>query len=114
MKVIFWEGDSKEVLSSFPEAVRRDFGFDLYALQLGERPSDWRPMKSIGKGVYELRQQDSRSWYRVIYLTAVADRIHVLHCFEKRSAKTAKRDLDLARRRLKTVSARMRNSNEDK
>ena len=64
-------------------------------------------MSSIGLGVFELRDQDERAWYRVIYLSRVRDVIHVLHCFEKRSRQTPKKEINVARQRLKMVRARM-------
>jgi phage-related protein len=85
---IAWEGDSREVIRDFPEEIREELGIELQLLQWGDEPSSYRPMPSIGKGVYELRQQDERSWYRVVYLSRIEDVIHVLHCFEKKSAKT--------------------------
>jgi len=105
--VIAWEGDSKEVLSSFPGAAKRNLGFDLRLLQQGEQPMDYRPITSIGPGVFELRDQDERAWYRVIYLSRVRDVIHVLHCFEKRSRETPTREIRTARQRLKGVRTRM-------
>jgi phage-related protein len=68
---IAWEGDSREVLKGFPEGVRQNFGFELWQLQLGERPTDYRPLTSIGPGVFELRDQDERAWYRVVYLSRI-------------------------------------------
>lgn len=104
---IAWEGDSLEVLRSFPSAVRVDFGLDLRRLQMGKRPINSRPMKSIGKRVYELRQQDSVGWYRIVYLAKVQDTIYVLHCFQKQSGKTSPRDLRISLQRLKNVIARL-------
>jgi phage-related protein len=105
--VIAWEGDSKEVISSFPDAARYNLGFDLRLLQQGQQPTDYRPMSSIGPGVFELRDQDERAWYRVIYLSRVRDVIHVLHCFEKRSRETPMKEISTARQRLKAVRARV-------
>jgi len=105
--VIAWEGDSKEVISSFPDAAKYNLGFDLRLLQQGQQPTDYRPMTSIGPGVFELRDQDERAWYRVIYLSRVRDVIHVLHCFEKRSGETPMKEINTARQRLKAVRARM-------
>jgi len=82
-------------------------GFDLRLLQQGQQPTDYRPMSSIAPGVFELRDQDERAWYRVIYLSRVRDVIHVLHCFEKRSRETPTKELNTARQRLKAVRARM-------
>jgi phage-related protein len=105
--VIAWEGDSKEVISSFPDAAKYNLGFDLRLLQQGQQPTDYRPMSSVGPGVFELRDQDERVWYRVIYLSRVHGVIHVLHCFEKRSRETPMREINTARQRLKAVRVRM-------
>jgi len=64
-------------------------------------------MSSIGAGVYELKEADERAWYRAIYLSKVGNTIFVLHCFEKESRKTDRRDLEVARQRLKRVKQRL-------
>ena len=105
---VAWEGDSLDVIRTFPAGVRIYLGADLRRLQLGEMPLDSRPMKSIGKRVYELRQQDARGWYRLVYLAKIGDTVYVLHCFEKHSRKTPQRDLEIAKARLRNVQARIR------
>lgn len=107
LATIAWEGDSREVLKSFPEDIRQNFGFELWELQLGERPSDYRPLTSIGPGVFELRDQDERAWYRVVYLSRINDVIYVLHCFEKKSREMPRKDFEKAKQRLKAVKARL-------
>lgn len=64
-------------------------------------------MSSIGPGVYELKEADERTWYRAIYLSKVGNVIYVLHCFEKDSRKTDRRDLEVASQRLKLVRKRI-------
>jgi phage-related protein len=66
---VAWEGNSREVLLSFPDEVRQNLGFQLWQLQRGEQPTDYRPLPSVGRGVYELRDQDERGWYLVVYLS---------------------------------------------
>jgi len=89
-----FEGDSLEALSAFPSAVKQSPGFALRQLQLGREPTcQTRRMSSIGPGVYELKEADERTWYRAIYLAKVGNVIHVLHCFEKDSQKTDRRDV---------------------
>jgi phage-related protein len=100
-------GDSLEVIRRFPGPVRQDLGAELRRLQTGDRALNSRPMPSIGARAYELKEQDERAWYRVIYLAKIGNRIHVLHCFKKKSAKTAKNDLAVARARLKRVQTRL-------
>ncbi len=104
---ISWEGDALEVLKSFPADVKQDIGAALRKLQQGEVPTNIRPMKSVGPGVFEVKEQDARAWYRVIYLSKVKDTIYVLHCFEKASGKTEKVDLETARLRLVRVQKRI-------
>ena len=105
---IHWEGDSKEVLSAFPSDVKKNFGYNLRRLQNGLPPvCDTRSLPSIGKGVYELKDADKRTWYRVMYLSKIDDVIYVLHCFEKDSRKTGRRDINIAQERLKAVRQRI-------
>jgi phage-related protein len=105
---IAWEGDSKEILSEFPSEVKSTFGFSLRRLQNGEHPCcGVRPMASIGKGVWELKTDDARTWYRVMYLSQIRGVIYVLHAFEKDSAKTDRRDVEIAKNRLKAVRERL-------
>lgn len=106
---IAWEGDSKDVLSAFPSEVKSTFSFSLRRLQNGELPRcGVRPMASVGKGVWELKTDDARTWYRVMYLSQIQGVIYVLHAFEKDSTKTDRRDTDIAKDRLKAVHQRLR------
>ena len=105
---LHFEGDSLEVLSGFPDEVKRALGFSLRQLQIGrEQTSQTRSMSSIGSGVYELKEADERAWYRAIYLSKVGNKIYVLHCFEKESRKTGRRDIEIAVQRLKQVRQRL-------
>lgn len=105
---IHWEGDSRETIAGFPDPVRADFGFSLWQLQQGEMPaSATRRMESIGPGVWELKERDERTWYRVIYLARIGNVIYVLHCFEKQSRKTDERNLKIAKQRLAKVRQRI-------
>ena len=103
LKEVIWLGDSKQVVSEFPTSIREDLGFQLYQLQQGKMPARSRPMKSIGGGVFELKEQDHQGWYRVIYTIQVKGKVYVLHSFKKQSAKTSRTDLELAKNRLKQI-----------
>ena len=100
---IVFLGDSLDALRAFPDGVRRDLGFELRQVQMGRDPSDWKPMKSIGHGVREIRVRDVTGAFRIIYYARVADAVYVLHAFQKKTQQTAKRDLDLAAARLKQI-----------
>jgi phage-related protein len=97
-----FQGDSIRALRGFPAGVRQDLGYALYQLQLGQTPPDRKPVRTVGTGVYELREQDAEKWYRVLYVRE-GGTIHVLHCFEKRSNAIEQKDIETARTRLKRV-----------
>jgi phage-related protein len=105
---VVWLGDSREALRRFPSLIQGDLGYALYQVQLGQMPPDSKPMRTVGPGVYELRDQDERAWYRVFYLKKIADVIYVLHCFEKRTAQTERKDIDVAKERLKRLNEQQR------
>ena len=106
MKPITWIGGSKDDLLAFPPDVRRDAGHELDRVQRALEPLDWKPMSSIGPGVCEIRIHDPSGAFRVLYLAKRPESIYVLHCFQKKTRKTAKSDLDLARRRFQAIPRR--------
>jgi len=102
VKPIEWTGSSLEVVRGFPEIVRQQFGYQLYRVQTGLDPYEWKPMSSIGTYVREIRIH-VRDEYRVIYVTTFEETVYVLHAFQKKTRKTTKRDLTLATSRLTEV-----------
>lgn len=50
LKPVRWLGSSRAAMRNAPEEVRIDGGYELYQLQLGREPLDWKPMASIGPG----------------------------------------------------------------
>jgi len=65
-------------------------------------PYDWKPMASIGTGVQEIRIQ-TEAEHRVFYVVRFLEGIYVLHAFEKRSRKTSRFDVALARVRYREL-----------
>lgn len=103
MKEIMWVGSSLQDLRDFPEVPRKRAGFQLELLQEGEEPDDFKPMKSVGKGVQEIRIACDDGAFRVFYVVNRPEAIYVLHAFRKTTLKTEKRDLDLGRTRYKSL-----------
>lgn len=60
-------------------------------------------MPSVGKGVREIRIWEEAGTFRVIYVAKFEDAIYVLHCFQKKTQKTATSDIELARNRYKEL-----------
>lgn len=79
--------------------AKRDAGYQLDRVQHGFEPSDWKPMSSVGAGVQEIRIKDTGGAFRVLHVAKLGNAVYVLHCFQKKSQKTAKLDLELASKR---------------
>jgi phage-related protein len=99
---VVFQGGSQNVLRGFPTGAKSDLGYALELVQRGQTPPDRKLVHEVGAGVYELREQDERAWYRVLYVRR-ADVIQVLHCFEKRSNAIEQKDIETAKTRLKRV-----------
>lgn len=102
-KPVVFRGSSLSDLRAFPDGVRRMAGFQLDRVQHGGEPDDWKPMPSIGAGVREIRVRGADGAFRVVYVAKLGDAIHVLHCFQKKSQKTSKEDIELTKRRYKQL-----------
>ena len=87
-----------------PEDARRDIGVELTLVQRGDLPTDWKPIRGVGAGVMEIRVHRPGE-FRVIYVAKFAEAVYVLHAFGKKSQKTPKADLDLAKRRYTQMLA---------
>ncbi len=103
MKSIVFLGDSLDIVRAFPEQARRQAGFELRRVQHGLDPSDWKPMRTVGAGAREIRVRDANGAFRLLYIASFADAVYVLHAFQKKTQKTAKRELDIAASRLRLL-----------
>jgi phage-related protein len=102
-KPIEFRGSSLDELRAFPMLARREAGYQLDRVQNGQEPDDWKPMNTVGPGVREIRIRDAVGTFRVIYVAKFADAVYVLHCFQKKTAKTHKADVDLVAKRYRDL-----------
>ena len=103
MKRILFLADTLDEIRSFPLNVRKDIGTELRRVQRGLEPMDWKPMKTVGAGVREIRVREETGAFRVIYVLSKGDAIYVLNAFQKKTQKTPKHEMVLATLRLKLV-----------
>lgn len=96
-------GDSRARLCAFPEKAQAALGYSLHLIQIGEEPSNWKPMTDIGDAVYELREQADKRAFRLAYIARFEEAIYVLHVFEKKTAKTAPKDKAVIEQRFKAL-----------
>jgi phage-related protein len=92
-------------LRAFPAAARRKAGHELFRIQRGGQPLDWRPMSIVGRGVQEIWIHSEGEW-RVVYVASLPAAVYVLHAFGKKSRRTNPLDLAVARARLRIARER--------
>ncbi len=56
-------------------------------------------MSSIGSGCREIRVRDKDGTFRVFSVATIGETVYVLNAFQKKTQKTSKVDLDLAKQR---------------
>ena len=104
-KPLEFVGSSREDLRDFPEEARRDAGVQLWAVQEGLSPRDWKAMTSVGPGAMEIRIRKQGAW-RVIYVAKFEEAVYVLHAFEKKEQKTRQADIDIAKKRYQEIEGK--------
>lgn len=107
IKPLYWLGDSQELVREFAPEARARIGFELWEVQQGNEPADWKPVSCVGPGVNEIRVH-AKGEYRVLYVARFADGVYVLHVFAKKTRKTPKRAIDLATMRYRDLTQAMK------
>ena len=102
-KPVEFRGSALDDLRAFPSAAKREAGHQLDQVQHGLEPDDWKPMSTVGQGVKEIRIRDAAGAFRVIYVAKLADAVYVLHCFQKKTERTSKADVELAGKRYRDL-----------
>jgi phage-related protein len=109
LKQLHWVGSSKKDLLAMPSGVVDVFGFALHLAQSGKKHDQAKPLKGFGgASVLEVVEDHMGDTYRAVYMVKIAERVYVLHCFQKKSIKgieTPKQDIDLIHARLKAAQA---------
>ena len=102
-RVAFYSATLEEEILQLPA------GFVARFLRYAERMEVYGPdlgmphTRAIGDGLFELRLKAAEGIARVFYCTLVGRRIVMLHQFMKKTEKTPRKELEIARRRMKEV-----------
>lgn len=84
-------------------------GFLARFLRYAERMEIYGPdlgmphSRSMGEGLFELRLKAAEGIARVFYCTVVRENIVMLHQFVKKTERTPKKELKIARKRMKEI-----------
>ena len=106
MKPLKFVGSALDELCRFPIDARRSVGHELWQVQMGLLPTDFRPMPSVGGGCYEIRVHTGEEW-RVITLRSLQAPSMCCTHFKKKSRATARHDLEIARKRFDPIRTKL-------
>ena len=109
-KPLTWVGSSKRDYMLFPDQVQDDMGYALFVAQMGARPQNAKPLRGFkGAGVLELVEHYDGNAYRAVYTVRFAQRVYVLHAFQKKS----KRGIATPKSEIRLIEQRLRAAEED-
>ncbi|MEZ5563199.1 MAG: type II toxin-antitoxin system RelE/ParE family toxin [Gammaproteobacteria bacterium] len=103
-KVSFYSPRLEEEILQLPA------GFLARFLRYAERMEVYGPdlgmphTRAMGRGLFELRLKAAEGIARVFYCTIIGRQIVMLHQFTKKSEKTPRKELEIARRRMEEVT----------
>lgn len=112
-KPILWMGTSLDDLITFPDAAKREAGFQLSRVQHDLEPTRWKEFKTVGAGVKEIVISEEGGAFRVMYVAKFEEAVYVLHSFQKKTQQTSKHDKDIASRRYKQALSERQNIRGD-
>jgi phage-related protein len=105
MRSAIFHPAARAAIRAFPAAVKRHLGKAILDLQKGHSlgmPLS-RPMPKVAVGVEELRLRDEAGIYRTFCFTKSKRGILIPHAFVKKTAKTPRHEIELAKKRLKEM-----------
>ena len=102
-RILYYNRDVQETIDAWPVGIR------AYYARVTERMIIFGPnlgmpfTRAMGKGLFEIRCKGKEGIGRAFFCTIKERRIIILHAFTKKSQKTPKKEIEIARRRMRDV-----------
>jgi phage-related protein len=84
IRPVIWIGTSKKNLQGFPKGAQKLLGDELQLIQFGEMPTNTKPFKGIGSGVFEIAIRYATDAYRAVLAVQLGEKIYVLLPFRRK------------------------------
>lgn len=102
-KIRFYNEKIKKEISKWPNGIYADFAkivksMQIYGSYLGDKKTSY-----VEKGLFEIRAKGKEGIGRAFYCTMKGQEIIILHGFIKKTQKTPKKELEIARKRKKDI-----------
>lgn len=108
---IAWIKAARKAFEAFPNGAQERLATALTIAAEGRKADIAKPMKGLGPGVFEIALAYRSDAYRVVYAVQLDGAIWIAHAFQKKSTqgiKTAKKDVDLIRERIKRLKGNLK------
>ena len=102
-EIMYFDENVQQDIENWPVGIR------AYYTRITERMIQFGPnlgmpyTRAMGKGLFEIRAKGEEGIGRAFFCTAVGKKVFVLHVLIKKTEKTPKGDIDIARKRLKEI-----------
>lgn len=103
---ISWIKSARKAFDAFPSGAQDDILSALTFAGEGGFPTDAKPLKGVGPGVFEIALRHRTDAYRAVYTVQFRDTIWVVHAFQKKSKsgiKTPREEIDLVEERIRRL-----------
>lgn len=99
----FFDEDVRQAVLTWPAGINASF--TRIALRMVEHGANLGLpyTRAMGGGLFEIRAKGQEGIGRAFFCTLVGQRIVILHSFIKKTDKTPKRELDIAKQRMKEI-----------
>lgn len=99
----FFDEDVQQAILTWPAGINANF--TRIALRMVEHGANLGLpyTRAMGGGLFEIRAKGQEGIGRAFFCTLVGQRIVILHSFIKKTDKTPKRELDIAKQRMKEI-----------
>jgi phage-related protein len=99
---VFIYDPARKEIQEWPLDIKKDLGSILTRLQKGDKVGypDTEPMKNMASGCFEIRLKGTDGIYRAFYVLQTELGILVFHCFQKKTQKTPKQEIETGKKRL--------------
>lgn len=100
-KVEFYNEKVKDSIKKWPVQIRAKFTWIINLVEEFGLDSIGMPhIKTLGSGLFEIRAQGSEGTGRAFFCIIKGKKVIILHEFIKKTQKTPKKELELARKRM--------------
>lgn len=99
---------ARKAILKMPQALQEQIFYDLDDLAVFGNELHEPKVRDLGNGLKELRTQSASGIGRSFFFFYIEKQIFVVHALHKKTQKTPKQDLDLAKTRMKQLKNQLK------